>query len=126
MAAGSPLLALVGGTSSNVGADPQTSGYKLTSAGLERKIVIGSYSTLGNWITPAAAAPGAYEVRATLNSGDTPTGTLATWLALTSDRTWELTQSGGAGTKTCELGIEIRLGAVVLATATVTLDVEVL
>lgn len=69
-----------------------------------------------------------YEVRATLASGDTPSGTLATWLLLSTTRSWSLTQSV-AGTKTCNLTIEIRRvsDSVVLdtATATITATVEV-
>jgi hypothetical protein len=50
-----------------------------------------------------------YQIRATKISGATPVGTLDTWLSLSSNRTWSLTDAAGAtGTKTCKLTIEIR------------------
>lgn len=50
-----------------------------------------------------------YEVRATLASGDTPTGTLNTWQACTSDRSWLVSATGGGGVSTtCTLTIELR------------------
>jgi hypothetical protein len=80
----------------------------------------------GDWISPKSAAPGSYEIRATLNSGDTPVGTLGSWLALTSTRTWSLTKPGNiAGFRECELTVEIRLGATVLDSTIVTLSAEV-
>jgi hypothetical protein len=42
--------------------------------------------SLGSWVTPAGAAPGDYELFATLNSGTLFSGTTGSWLALTSDR----------------------------------------
>jgi hypothetical protein len=80
----------------------------------------------GDWVNPKSAAPGSYEIRATLVSGDTPVGTLGSWLALTSNRTWSLTKlSGVAGSRQSELTVEIRLGTTVLDTTTVTLSAEV-
>ena len=63
----------------------------------------------GTWATPVAAGNGDdYEIRATLNSGSTPTGTLGTWLALTSNRQWSISSTGAAGLVTCNLTLEIR------------------
>jgi hypothetical protein len=80
----------------------------------------------GDWISPKASAPGSYEIRATLVSGDTPSGTLGSWLALTSNRTWTNNKPGAApGVRSCQLTIEIRLGSTVLDTTTVDLYAEV-
>ena len=80
-----------------------------------------------NWVTPTSAAPGSYEVRATKNSGDTPGGSaLGTWLALSSSRTWTLNAlfTGSPSVAGCSLTVEIRLGATVLSTATISLSAD--
>ena len=70
----------------------------------------GSWS-LGHhdWCTPTGGTPGDdFEIRCTKNSGTNPTGSgLGTWLALSSDRNWQLAQTV-VGSKTCNLTIEIR------------------
>ena len=69
----------------------------------------------GDWVSPKAFAPGAYECRATLNSGTLLTGTTGSWLALTSTRTWTC-----ANTASANLTIEIRdASTTVVATGTV-------
>lgn len=77
----------------------------------------------GDWLNPKSAAPGAYEARATLDSGDTPSGTLGSWVALSSTRTWGLSQVG-IGAKSCVLTIEVGLGGVALDTTSVSMSVE--
>jgi hypothetical protein len=62
----------------------------------------------GNWITPTSAAGSAYEIRMTVNSGSTPSGSATgTWLSLGTTRTWTISQSG-AGTTTSNVTVEIR------------------
>jgi hypothetical protein len=110
---------------SSTGAGSQTATYTLESDGdvMSDSSIFGSVDE-GDWVTPKASAPGTYEARATLDSGDTPTGTLNTWLALTSNRAWSLTQAT-AGSKQAILTIEIRKGSgAALASATITLEVE--
>lgn len=127
------LLGVLGGvrvrisdqTSDHTVASPATAtaGYRLMNTGAAQKRVTGSYAAISNeWMVTGAVAD--YECRATLNSGDTPTGTLATWLALSTTRTWELSTSSGL--LTCNLTIEIRDAATttVLDSASVTLTVE--
>jgi hypothetical protein len=75
---------------------------------------------VGDWIFPKTLVSGIYEVRATLNSGTTPVGTLNTWLSLSANRSWSLQQID-TGTKACSLTIEIRIGPNVLDTATINL-----
>ncbi len=74
-----------------------------------------------DWVIPNdSSSP--FEVRATLNSGDTPSGTLGSWLALTTDRAWALT--AGIEVLTCNLTIEVRLGSTVLDSGTYVLTAE--
>ena len=69
----------------------------------------GSWSYNHDWGTPTGGTPGTdYEIKCAVNSGTTPSGdSVATWLALTSARTWTLSQTT-VGSKTCNLTIEIR------------------
>jgi len=81
---------------------------------------------VGDWVTPRAVAPGAYEILAHVNSGTSPTGSaLDTWLALTSNRSWTLTQVG-AGSKTVNMTISIRIGGVTLSSGTFVITVTVI
>ena len=107
-------------------ANPATAGasFSLENVGDVSKTTSSGSTDLGDWVRPKGAAPGSYECRATLNSGVTPSGTLGSWLALTSTRTWGLVQST-IGSTTCVLTVEIRRGTTVLATSTVTLNAEV-
>jgi hypothetical protein len=85
----------------------------------------GVYSVQEQWDSNPTTV-GNYEVRATLVSGNTPSGSaLSTWLVLSSDRTWELSASPG-NLLTCVLTIEVRDTATstVRATATVTLNAD--
>jgi len=83
----------------------------------------GSYADVEDWITPTSAASGAYEVKATLNSGALTTGTTGSWLALSSTREWTVETS--IGVVDANLTIEIRRGSTVLDSATVTLSAQV-
>lgn len=68
---------------------------------------------VGDWVTPKAVAPGAYEIMAHQNSGDAVTGTLDTWLSF--PQTWSTPEQIGAGSKTANLTISIRFYGVVLS-----------
>tara|TARA_R110002060_G_scaffold66407_1_gene75228 strand:- start:255 stop:821 length:567 start_codon:yes stop_codon:yes gene_type:complete len=86
----------------------------------------GAYSSsdIGNWIDPKSAAPGSYQIRATLNSGTSPSGSaVGSWMALTSTRSWILSSSAGQS-KTCNLTIQIRVGGVIQDSATVVLTAD--
>lgn len=62
----------------------------------------------GNWITPTSAAGSAYEIRMTVNSGSTPSGSATgVWLSLGTTRTWTISQSG-VGTNASNVTVEIR------------------
>jgi hypothetical protein len=93
----------------------------------DRKVVDQDGSSLDtSWISSGYNL-GDYSIRVTVNSGTTPTGTIGSWLALSSNRTWSLSQSSGAsGTKTCSLKVEIKENAsgTILDTATYTLTAD--
>lgn len=83
----------------------------------------GVYSQQEQWDSDPTTV-GNYEVRATLVSGDTPSGSaLSTWLVLSSDRTWQLSASPG-NFLACTLTIEIRDTATSTVRATATVDLE--
>ena len=82
----------------------------------------------GAWVAPPVAAFSAlYECRATLVSGSLSSGTTGAWLALTADKSWSVSASGGGPNLVfATFTLEIRLAStgVVMATATVELDAE--
>lgn len=62
----------------------------------------------GNWIAPTSAAGNDYEIRMTVNSGTTPSGSATgSWLGLGTSRIWTLSQSG-VGSLTANVTVEIR------------------
>ena len=81
----------------------------------------------GNWVTPTSLAPGSYTIRASLAFGTAPSGdTLDTDHALSSARSWALSQSG-VGSKTCELTLTLKDGGGnTVASGTLSLTAEVL
>jgi hypothetical protein len=99
-----------------------TAGYRLESDGDIVHTDTSGQTDVGDWLSRKSAAPGAWEVRATLSSGSAPvSGTLNTWQALTSNREW----TNSAATVTSVLLIEIRLASgAVRASATVTIECQ--
>lgn len=92
--------------------------YGLTSAG----DILHNGADSGDWLSQKGAAPGGYEVRATLQSGAVTGGTTGVWEALTSNRTWSCTTTSGLSS--AQLLIEIRLGTTVLDSAVINLSAE--
>lgn len=103
-----------------------SSSYELLSSGVAREVTSagGTFNYSGEWLTSGSAS--SVEVRATLQSGSTPSGTLNTWLNLGTTRSWTLSRTG-IGTSSCVLLVELRNAAsgTVLDTATITLQVTV-
>jgi hypothetical protein len=88
--------------------------------------IYGPDGYLGNWISPVGSA-GLYEARATLMSGSSPVGTLNSWLALSTTRTWTIVDTAPGGiSKFCTIRIEIRDAATstVRDTADITLEAD--
>ena len=77
-----------------------------SSSGAEITTINGSNTVEGSWVTPPNTASD-WEIRATLSSGTTPSGTLDTWEALTTSRVWSLSRSF-PGTEESELVFEFR------------------
>ena len=125
-AMGGDRISLSGVAVSSVGSGSQTATYTLESDGdVVTATTPGGSIDAGDWIDPKANAPSDYEVRATLNSGTLTSGTTGSWLALTSNRSWTLTQVTVGVATQVDLTIEIRKGSgATLASATVTLDAE--
>ncbi len=61
----------------------------------------------GYWITPQTNIS-EYEIYATLDSGDTPTGTFSSWLPLSTSRSWTLASTSPSGILTSEITFKIR------------------
>lgn len=102
-----------------------TAGYALNASGAVEKTEGTSTTTLETWLLSGSA--GDYQVRATLLSGDTPSGTFGTWQTLSSTRTWSLQDVVADATVLSAIfTVEIRLtsSGVVLDTATIELTSE--
>ena len=125
-AIGGDQIALSNVNVSSIGAGSQTATYTLESDGdVMSDSTIFSPVDEGDWITPKANAPSDYEVQATLNAGTLTSGTTGSWLALTSNRSWTLTQATVGAATQVDLTIEIRKGSgATLASATITLEAE--
>lgn len=94
-----------------------TVGYRIDSDGGVYSVK-GTAVLLETWLLSGLNSD--YEVRATLVSGDTPSGTLGSWLACSTDRTWSLAAVDEE--LFCSLSIQIRDAAApntVRATCTV-------
>ena len=86
---------------------------------------IGKSADHGSWISPESAAPGLYEIRATADPDTPEFGTMNTWLALTSNRSWSEHRSG-VGIDSATFKVEIRYnGGDIIAEASCTLTAEV-
>lgn len=77
--------------------------------GSDRTISNQAGAVLQEWLADGYSAA-SYQVRATVLSGTAPSGaSLATWLSLSSSRSWSLTESDGKpGVTSCTLKIEVR------------------
>lgn len=78
------------------------------------------------WISPNSSTVGDnYEIYVADSGADVPTGTLDTWVALSSNQSWYLLETG-VGTQSCTLTISIRrTGGSTLDTNTINLDATV-
>lgn len=84
--------------------------------------------SVGQWIHPDIGATDGtgYEIRATANPDTPDSGTMGTWLPLTSSNTWQETRTGlGSDTKVFDIEIRASSSGTILASTTVTLKAEV-
>lgn len=86
--------------------EPSSAGIRFTSAGEQIELISSSQVPVIYWVTPASSAS-EWEIRATLDSGDTPTGSLGVWQTLATDREWSLSRSN-VGSSSCTLTFEFR------------------
>ena len=121
----------VGGSGSvtliNVTVDSQNGGgnasasWRIDSDGYMYEGYNGTYFATNQWTADAVAN---YEVRATVDTGSTPTGSAtATWLACSSDRDWTVTDTTfDELVKSSNLTIEVRDAATATVRATCYID----
>lgn len=85
----------------------------------------GTGTISGQWVLPADMAP-FYECRATVTSGSLDSGTTGSWLALTSNRSWSITQSG-FGSRSCIFTLDVGYAgsSSPVVTVTITLNATV-
>lgn len=122
---------IIGAALSDISVSPTNAevGYQVTPAGVGEQDYEGvgnPYVGFNTWLISGAGAD--YDIRCTVNSGDTPSGSAtATWLNLASARAWTLTDTSVlGGAKTNNLTIEIRDATtlVVLDSAIVTMSAD--
>lgn len=127
MGASGARLRVTGGSFSDTTATPfnPSVSYNVLNNGTETWSSSSSGNgSIGNWITPTSLAGAAYDVRATVVSGTTPTGSATgSWLSLGTSQSWTL-GTASVTTVTCQLTIEIRnaTSLAVLASGTVNLS----
>lgn len=115
-----------------VGASAASAGVKITSGGQYQTGdsstgLSPSYSDVGGaeWSDRESPTVGnVFEVMLETGVGTVSNGTVDTWLALSSDRSWDVGQNG-AGAKSFSGTLKIRRGATVLDTAAITLTATV-
>ncbi len=103
----------------------RTAGVIVSSTGDFYKYILNTPVVISSWITPATHVS-EYEIRATLSSGSSPTtGTLDTWQALSTSRSWTLVTATEEDTDSSVLLLEIRWTGnnTVQDSATITLNV---
>lgn len=110
---GGPLFALPGGNSGDVssGGTAATTVLAMNTAGTF-SIAGGTSGVLesGNWVTPTIYAPGAYTIRAHLNSGTALTGSaMDVDLAISGNPSWSLTEAV-VGTLTANVTLTLKDG----------------
>lgn len=103
-----------------------TTGYQLTSSGQIQQLQQTTYTNIGQWCTPTSFASD-YEAFVTMIAGTLTTGTVGSWVALSSTQTWTLF-AGANNYETCQFTVQIRkIGTgTVLDSATITLESDAL
>ncbi len=79
---------------------------RFASTGEQVEIFSRNQVSVGYWVLPASGAS-EWEIRATLDSGSTPSGDLGVWQGLNPDREWGLSRSN-VGFSTSTLTFEFR------------------
>ena len=122
--AGAGNVTLNGGTVTSYGSGVRTASYRIDSDQFVYYGDNGAYTSNHRWTSDPVAG---YEARLTVDLGSTPSGTAtATWLALTSDRTWTITGSTIGVSDYAETTVQIRdaTSLAVVATAVIYIIAE--
>lgn len=127
------ITTLIGAALTNrtiYGGDPSspysaTGTFSLLNTGAGSLSCTGASDQNFTWLTGGAASD--FECRAVLVSGSTPSGTMSTWLALSSARSWSITRTT-VGISQSVFDVTIRdvatAGATVSVTGRVTITIE--
>ena len=110
--------------SASSSSSPSTAGYTLNADGLVYKIEEATSAQVEQWVAPAARAID-YEAKVTMISGALTSGTVGSWLPLSTTRTWTRVAARFAY-QTCTFTVEIRRAGVgtILDSATVILAAD--
>lgn len=103
------LIAITNRTISAFVFPPNTAeaGYRLGADGKVYKYENGVFTEIETWCTPTSQASN-YEARVTVNSGSTPTGSVGTWAALSSTRSWTISETTSGVNNLSNFNVEIR------------------
>lgn len=125
------VVTLAGGSYTDTELDPGTAicGIRLAADGTATNVrnAQGNQAISGEWARPIDAGNGAlYEARVTVTSGTLTNGTTGSWLALSSQRDWDV-QRSTVGSKACTFTLEIRRvsDSVVVASASYTITATI-
>jgi len=103
-----------------------TAGYQVESGGSVTEIINGApASYVETWLLDGVNS--AYEIRATYVSGTVTSGTVGSWLVLSTSRAWTVQRtSAAAGVKACTMTMECRRvsDGVIIDTWTLALTAE--
>ena len=110
--ASAAVVSFTAGAVSDFQVDPGSAAAEVTFTNTGTYVGTGNIQGFsGNWITPTSAAGSNYDIRLTVNSGSTPSGSAPNiWLSLGTTRSWAITQSG-IGTTASNVTVEIRNAA---------------
>lgn len=101
------IISIADDSSSHTAEGVAIAGILFKGNGQYAKTIYGVDIDVNNWIAPNTNHS-QYEIRATLSSGDTPTGSaLNTWLSLATTQAWYLAVSA-TSSESCELQVQIR------------------
>jgi len=105
------------------GARNATTGYRLTSGGLAQTLEYLTYTTKETWCTPTGEAVNYEALVNNVSGSGLSSGTVGTWVALSTTQTWTLVATPGNGELT-SFDVSIRRAGTttVLDTATITLE----
>ena len=103
--------------------DTAEAGYRLNSNGKVYKNQNGSLTEIETWCTPTSEASN-YEARVTLISGTTPSGSVGTWVALSSTRDWTIQETIPGDTDTSSFTVEIRRTGTTTVLDSATIDLS--